>query len=284
MAESNLNQANIRILADIGVPKRFYEKELASLNGYQSQIEKAAKAILDGLSVFITGPCGTGKTHFAVGLLKFWLSIQPQPEPYHSKMTNPLFISSVELFASLKSSFDSEVKESDIIAELTNAPLLILDDVGAEKVSDWSRQQFFLIVDRRYRNMLPVVVTSNLSLDAISSHMDDRLASRFSEMGEVVMLDGPDRRTTDFSLRKPLPAVKPQLPALPLWLNSGSGEKINVENYLSNISASLAKAKDVKVALPVAQETSPTVDKKPEEIEAEVERRRILKEQAERLN
>lgn len=272
MAESNQRQESIHTWDKIGIPKRFLLKELSDLRGYEKQVEKAATAISNGLSVFITGECGTGKTHMAVGLLKLWAKLnEPQ---------TPLFVPSVEFFAELKSSFDSQtLNERDIIARYTSAPLLSLDDVGVEKVSEWSRQQFFLVIDRRYRNMKPVIVTSNLSLDQVAANIDDRLASRLLEMGEIIKLDGPDRRVSDPALRiaplnKPMPSEAP--PTV--------DERERVQAMLAELIANREMlVKSAPSAMKVENEVTPTLEKTDDELHQENERRRSLKEQANKL-
>lgn len=147
-------------------------------------------AVRSGRGIFITGECGTGKTHMGVGLLLDWYSRHAKSIVINSSIFMPV----VELFFDLKRAFDKPGGEADIIDLHSYSPMLMLDDLGAEKVSEWSIQVFYLILDRRYRGMLPVIITSNLSLGRISEVFDDRVASRIAEMCEVIRLEGPDRR------------------------------------------------------------------------------------------
>ena len=95
----------------------------------------------------------------------------------------------------MKASFDNNrVSELDILDEYSNAKLLIIDDIGVEKITDWSRQVFYTLIDRRYRNMKQTIITSNLYLDEISKNIDDRIVSRLIEMGKIIKLDGQDQR------------------------------------------------------------------------------------------
>lgn len=280
MAESNQCQENMRTWVNAGIPKRFLGKELADLHGYENEIVKASKTIGDGLSLFITGSCGTGKTHLAVGLLKLWLSLNFKQRP--------IFLPSVEFFAELKANFDSNFAEREIIARYASAPLLVMDDVGSEKVSEWSRQQFFLLLDRRYRNMLPVVVTSNLTLDELAKHIDDRLASRLSEMGEIIMLNGPDRRVSDLSLRKPAPIVMHTPVGKFSEPIQDEEEKAQINKQMADLVDKLSMAKTpariFKSATLDAGDRGLIVVKSPQQIEQENIRRQKLKAQAEKLN
>jgi len=75
--------------------------------------------------------------------------------------------------------------------------LLVLDDLGAEKVSDFVLQTLYDLLDRRYGECLETIITSNLSLDQLTVHYGshgDRLASRIAGMGPALVLKGKDRR------------------------------------------------------------------------------------------
>ena len=81
-----------------------------------------------------------------------------------------------------------------MLKKYANVGLLVLDDLGAEKTSDWSRQVFYLLLDRRYREMKQTIITTNLSLEQIAETFDDRVASRLCEMGVTIELKGKDKR------------------------------------------------------------------------------------------
>jgi len=95
---------------------------------------------------------------------------------------------------SLRNSFVENKSDEEVIAKYTSKPLLILDDFGSEKITEFSRQSMYAIIDRIYRNCTQLIVTSNLSLGKISELLDDRISSRLAEMCEVVKLDGKDWR------------------------------------------------------------------------------------------
>lgn len=157
-----------------------------------------------GRSLFLTGIPGSGKTHIACALLNEWFAgsftLSGEGVPYPANRP-PLFLPAVELLLEIKASWHSEENlmaesENDLLARHTRAPLLVLDDLGAEKISDWSRQVVYLLIDRRYRDMMPTIITSNLSLEDLARQLDERIASRICEMGIVVVLEGKDWRVT----------------------------------------------------------------------------------------
>lgn len=77
--------------------------------------------------------------------------------------------------------------------KLTNYDLIILDDVGAEKINDVSRQNLYYLIDERYRNCLPIYITSNFTIDELNA-LEPRLVSRMSEMGKIIQFNHEDFR------------------------------------------------------------------------------------------
>lgn len=184
--------------AEAKIPPRFKSKTLSNFKGKTSQYKDA---ILNSKSLFITGACGTGKTHIAVALMVEWFAenLQIVDERGGKEIQNtkgyPLFLPATEFFLKLKTTFNSTTQtEVDVLNNLDDCELLLLDDLGSDKVSDWSKQIIYTLIDRRYRNMQQVIITSNLSLKEIAQRYDDRIASRLVEMGEIVELSGEDRR------------------------------------------------------------------------------------------
>jgi DNA replication protein DnaC len=113
----------------------------------------------------------------------------------HERQPYPLFLPSSEFFLQLKDTFgNNKISEQDIIQQYDRSPLLVIDDVGSEKISDWSRQMFYVLIDRRYRNKKQTIITSNLNLKQISELIDDRISSRIVGMGKVVEFFGEDYR------------------------------------------------------------------------------------------
>ena len=70
----------------------------------------------------------------------------------------------------------------------------MIDDIGAEKASEWTAERLYTIVDHRYANCLPLMVTSNLPPSKLTEQTGERTASRLAEMCQVVAMTGTDRR------------------------------------------------------------------------------------------
>jgi DNA replication protein DnaC len=128
----------------------------------------------------LCGINGTGKTHlaFAVG----WHFIL-------SRQKSVIYYQSERLFQMVKKSFGKQ--GGDIIKECEDANLLILDDLAAQKSSPWTDATLSALIDYRYVNQLPTVITTN----AAPSDIDRRIASRICE-GNIQILNTVDYRKT----------------------------------------------------------------------------------------
>jgi len=110
-----------------------------------------------------------------------------------------LFGNVIDLLGRLRRSYDEDAQEEEwrVIDELINVPLLVIDDLGKEKVSEWVEQTLYRIVDARYRENKALVITSNFSLSELEGRYDEvgpALVSRIAEMCEGAHLMGRDWR------------------------------------------------------------------------------------------
>ncbi len=132
--------------------------------------------------LLLSGLPGRGKSHLAVGAMKaVWTQ--------HGMRSR--FYLVPDLLDRIRATFNDETRHETIDAVLTEiaaVPLLVLDDIGTEKATDWAYEQIFKIVDRRYRDALPLILTTNLT----TSTMDARLLSRVQDRkyAVVVEIDG----------------------------------------------------------------------------------------------
>jgi len=177
----------------MNIPQRYFSKGLPA--GKVAQ--EALRVLRAGQSLFLTGSCGSGKTHLAVALMNNWFAdgmVEGEDGAYQSR-GRAAFLPAVELFLEIKQTFGKDdASEKAILDRYSDIPLLVLDDLGAEKVSDWSRTVLYLIIDRRYRACRQTIITSNLSHGELAEKLDDRLASRISEAGVILDLGETDHR------------------------------------------------------------------------------------------
>lgn len=138
--------------------------------------------------IYIHGSVGTGKTHIAYALKKHW-DEKNQYKP-------AVFWNVTELLQNTKDDFDRVAydKRRDMESLKRSTSLLIMDDIGTEQTSEWVIDQLYMLINKRYNDMMPVIFTSNLSIDGLGKVLGDRIASRIVEMCDVVELSGEDKR------------------------------------------------------------------------------------------
>lgn len=132
--------------------------------------------------LYLHGKPGVGKTHLSIGI-------------FREHQDHATFWSVPELLLHLRSQIGQGVSEDQAIEPLLRRSILILDDLGAEKITDWVRQAFYVVISRRERDELPTVITSNLSLGEIEVRVgDDRITSRIGGAARIVKIEGKDGR------------------------------------------------------------------------------------------
>jgi DNA replication protein DnaC len=183
-----------RWLFDKGIPRRFLEATTEHIQPVYLKAWGDVKATTKGL--YIYGPRGVGKTHLVAALAR---EIAFEPPTDGSGTDNyhfAVFTSVPELLQQIKATFhpDADDTSANILSLYSRAKILILDDLGAEKPSEWVAETLYLLINRRYEDMKQTIITSNLTLSELSQRLDDRIASRIAEMCKVVAMKGKDRR------------------------------------------------------------------------------------------
>lgn len=140
----------------------------------------------DGASVpapALFGPTGTGKTHLAArtGLQLVRLG------------RRVLFVHSVSWLGELQASMGSQHMDR-LWQRAVSVPVLILDDLGAEQLTEWRLDRIGALVDERSRRELPMLVTSNFGPDGWELAFGSRTASRLSGLVFAIEMQGVDRR------------------------------------------------------------------------------------------
>lgn len=166
------------------IPERYQNVQIETVpQDIKDRFEKVRES---RRGLYIHGPVGTGKTHIAYSLKKHWDSLGGRS----------IFWNTTELLRSIKNDFDKKLYDRDREEEriIESRGLLFLDDIGSEKMTDFVAETFYLIVNHRYQENLPIVFTSNLPIADLADRVGDRTASRIVEMCDVIELIGDDRR------------------------------------------------------------------------------------------
>lgn len=142
-----------------------------------------------GVGVFIHGPVGVGKTHLGYAILR-----QVAIEHGYEIMAG----SSIEVFSAL-SPMESDESRRKSKREFKNRELLLFDDIGTHRLSDWVTERIMEIVDYRYKNMKPTIFTSNKSLSQMEELEKQHpgwqpIVDRIAEMTKQVKIAGESKR------------------------------------------------------------------------------------------
>jgi DNA replication protein DnaC len=141
-----------------------------------------------GHGLWLMGDVGTGKTSLAMLVSKSALEAGRAVAIY----------SLPRLLARIRRTYDAEAGEDsylDFFERLTSVDLLHVDDLGAEKRSDWVLEQLYAIVDERYEAQRSIVVTTNLDQAELEAQIGPRTVSRLLEIcGDPLPLFGEDLR------------------------------------------------------------------------------------------
>ncbi|WP_448587996.1 ATP-binding protein [Thermocrinis sp.] len=181
----------------LNIPKKFWKAELENyqpISPAQQRAYQACKAFVlsfepeAGRGITLVGPSQMGKTHLIVGVLKAL---------YRDKRIRGFFFDTKEMLFQLRFYMNHEEdKYGRLLKFLMNVPVLALDDLGSERLSDWSVEILSLIITYRYNNLLSTLITTNYQLRKSENEILNSLEERISpgvvgkifHMNEVVYL------------------------------------------------------------------------------------------------
>jgi DNA replication protein DnaC len=191
-----------RLFEDARIPPRYRNCNFDNFQVYPNEkltnaaakVRKFAERFPDVQRGFcLIGPHGVGKTHLAVATLRAALA----------RGNQGLFYEVSDLLRVIRNTYNPVTKtaEMDVLQPLLTAQLLVLDDVGKEKTSEWVEETMTFIVNSRYNQKLVTIFTSNYEdtpdidvLDSLRVRVGSRMYSRMHEMCDFIEYGGADYR------------------------------------------------------------------------------------------
>jgi DNA replication protein DnaC len=190
-----------RALKEARIPPRFTRATLETFeHGTNTQLAAWRKAIafVDAFpnvdrGILFYGPHGVGKTHLAIGIMKACVE---------QKGARAYFYETRELLKLVRDTYNRSVEETEmeVLSPVLEANLLVLDDLGAERTSEWVQETLGLVVNTRYNAGRATIFTTNLvdsdaaDPNSFTFQVGARTRSRLLEMCEWVQIPGADIR------------------------------------------------------------------------------------------
>ena len=177
-----------KALSRAGIPRRYWAAE-ADRPEFAEYI--ASFAGNGGAGLYIHGGVGAGKTHAASAMARLFAEAG----------YDVAFTTAKGMLERVKATFDEGGTEA-AVARYAKCDVLVLDDLGKEDATEWSVGTVFSVLDARYEDMRPTIVTSNYAPGALADRLARRgervtaeaIASRISQTCRPVYLGGRDRR------------------------------------------------------------------------------------------
>ncbi|WP_158945725.1 ATP-binding protein [Granulicella sp. S190] len=206
-----------RLLGRAHIPKRYehctienYDTDLPYSHKSQVLARLTARKFIDGYpletggrGLLINGSIGVGKTHLAVGILQALVA---------ERGATGLFFDYRDLLKQVQNSYNSKVAatELEILAPVFDAEVLVLDELGASKPTDWVWDTVAHILNTRYNDRRTTIITTNyanagplgtegngrnvMREETLGDRIGERMRSRLQEMCVVVEMQGEDFR------------------------------------------------------------------------------------------
>jgi DNA replication protein DnaC len=162
----------------------------AAVRQVRAYVDRIDQHLDAGRGLWFMGTVGTGKTTLAMLVSKAALEAGRSVAIY----------SLPRLLNEIRDTHRAERSHVDLLDRLTAVDLLHVDDVGAERTTDWVLEELYSIVNARYEDKRSMVITTNiLDREALCEQITERTVSRLTEMCDEMPLDGHDRRMDRYS-------------------------------------------------------------------------------------
>ncbi len=187
---SKMSKRNLSYKFDNYEPNNSNRKVFNNLKKYSERLVNG----IEKKGLILIGNNGVGKTHLACSIANKLIE----------NGTPVIYGTLINLLAELRNSYDIDknISEMEIFKLYENVDLLIIDDLGKEKPSEWGLEKLFTIVNSRYENNLPVIITTNYNQNSLAERLSingkietaKSIISRLYEMCYLVKIDDIDHR------------------------------------------------------------------------------------------
>jgi DNA replication protein DnaC len=192
------------LLAQAKIPTRFKDCTFETFDSYCPSLARAlmtARRFVEeypnvDVGLLYLGSCGVGKTHLAIAALKALIE----------KGIPGLFYDFRDLLKEIQDSYNPNTRTSElkILSPVLETDVLVLDELGASKPTEWVQETMTHIINKRYLDKKITIFTSNYMDMTIGSAYDEtltervgvRLRSRLKEMCKQILIEGDDYRGT----------------------------------------------------------------------------------------
>jgi DNA replication protein DnaC len=189
-----------------GIPKRHMKWDADTLpdDTYHLPVlkrwsSKDIELVESGKGLYLHGSVGTGKTTALSALAISYIVHKSIADIRTGEHTEQLvqFINVPDLLDLIKRGFDNPTISDEanaLLERLKHVPLVIFDDIGAERPSEWSRERLLTLINYRYDNEMCTFFSSNLTIPELVEQLGPRLQSRINGSCAPLAFNGPDRR------------------------------------------------------------------------------------------
>ncbi len=193
-----------QLLAQANIPSRFAHCTFENFDAYCPSLHRAlmnARKFVEeyplvNVGLLLLGSCGVGKTHLAVAALKEIIK----------KGIPGLFYDFRDLLKEIQDSFNPNTRASElsILTPVFEAEILVLDELGASKPTEWVQETITHIINKRYNEKKITIFTSNYLdipigtqyAETLTERVGVRLRSRLHEMCRLTLMESDDYRET----------------------------------------------------------------------------------------
>ncbi|GBC88948.1 Primosomal protein DnaI [bacterium HR13] len=179
------------------IPPRFADAEFENYKPVSPSQREALSVCMsyaysfdpaEGKGLTLLGPPHMGKTHLAVSILK---------SVYRQKEIRGLFFDTKDMLFKLRSVMEDNEKYTKLVNILLKTPLLVLDDLGSERLSDWQREIITHIISYRYNHMKSTIITTNYALrktdekevaQTLEERLSEAVVSRIHQMNTILYI------------------------------------------------------------------------------------------------